>query len=104
MSNLVVVGSFGLDTLETPFEKAERVLGGSAPYFALAANLYTDVGVVAVIGDDYPQEHIDLLEKKGINLDGLQRAEGESFFCPRIKSYRLSNCQDRSEACYRLQS
>ena len=80
MSNLVVVGSFGLDTLETPFEKAERVLGGSAPYFALAANLYTDVGVVAVIGDDYPQEHIDLLEKKGINLDGLQRAAGESFF------------------------
>jgi sugar/nucleoside kinase (ribokinase family) len=76
----VVVGSFGLDTLETPFEKAERVLGGSAPYFALAANLYTDVGVVAVIGDDYPQEHIDLLEKKGINLDGLQRAAGESFF------------------------
>jgi sugar/nucleoside kinase (ribokinase family) len=80
LSNLVVVGSFGLDTLETPFEKAERVLGGSAPYFALAANLYTDVGVVAVIGDDYPQEHIDLLEKKGINLDGLQRAAGESFF------------------------
>jgi sugar/nucleoside kinase (ribokinase family) len=80
LSNLVVVGSFGLDTLETPFEKAERVLGGSAPYFALAANLYTDVGVVAVIGDDYPREHIDLLEKKGINLDGLQRAEGESFF------------------------
>jgi sugar/nucleoside kinase (ribokinase family) len=80
LTNLVAVGSFGLDTLETPFEKAERVLGGSAPYFALAAKLYTDVGVVAVIGDDYPQEHIDLLEKKGINLDGLQRAAGESFF------------------------
>jgi len=80
LTNLVVVGSFGLDTLETPFEKAERVLGGSAPYFALAAKLYTDVGVVAVIGDDYPEQHIDLLEKKGINLDGLQRAAGESFF------------------------
>jgi len=80
LTNLVVVGSFGLDTLETPFEKAERVLGGSAPYFALAAKLYTDVGVVAVIGDDYPEQHIDLLEKKGIDLDGLQRAAGESFF------------------------
>jgi sugar/nucleoside kinase (ribokinase family) len=80
LTNLVAVGSFGLDTLETPFEKAERVLGGSAPYFALAAKLYTDVGVVAVIGDDYPEEHIALLEKKGIDLDGLQRAEGESFF------------------------
>jgi sugar/nucleoside kinase (ribokinase family) len=56
------------------------VLGGSAPYFALAARLYTDVGIVAVIGDDYPEEHIALLDKKGVNLDGLQRSEGESFF------------------------
>ena len=80
MTNLVAVGSLGLDTLETPFERAERVLGGSAPYFALAAKLYTDVGIVAVIGDDYPEQHIDLLAKKGVNLDGLQRAQGESFF------------------------
>jgi len=80
LTNLIAVGSLGLDTLETPFEKAERVLGGSGPYFALAANLYTDVGIVAVIGDDYPEEHIDLLDKKGINLDGLQRSAGESFF------------------------
>jgi sugar/nucleoside kinase (ribokinase family) len=80
LTNLIAVGSLGLDTLETPFEKAERVLGGSGPYFALAAKLYTDVGIVAVIGDDYPEEHIDLLDKKGINLDGLQRSAGESFF------------------------
>lgn len=80
MSKLVTVGSLGLDTLETPFERAERVLGGSAPYFALAAKLYTDVGIVAVIGEDYPEQHIDLLDKKGVNLDGLQRSRGESFF------------------------
>ena len=80
MTNLICVGSLGLDTLETPFERAERVLGGSAPYFALAAKLYTDVGIVAVIGDDYPEQHIDLLAKKGVNLDGLQRSPGESFF------------------------
>lgn len=80
MTNLIAVGSLGLDTLETPFERVERVLGGSAPYFALAARLYTDVGIVAVIGDDYPEQHIDLLDKKGINLDGLQRSPGESFF------------------------
>jgi sugar/nucleoside kinase (ribokinase family) len=80
LSKLVTVGSLGLDTLETPFERVERVLGGSAPYFALAAKLYTDVGIVAVIGDDYPEEHIELLDKKGVNLDGLQRASGESFF------------------------
>jgi sugar/nucleoside kinase (ribokinase family) len=80
LTNLIAVGSLGLDTLETPFERVERVLGGSAPYFALAARLYTDVGIVAVIGDDYPEEHIALLEKKGVNLDGLQRSPGESFF------------------------
>jgi sugar/nucleoside kinase (ribokinase family) len=80
LTNLICVGSLGLDTLETPFERAERVLGGSAPYFALAAKLYTDVGIVAVIGDDYPERHIDLLDKKGVNLDGLQRSPGESFF------------------------
>jgi sugar/nucleoside kinase (ribokinase family) len=80
VTNLIVVGSLGLDTLETPFERVERVLGGSAPYFAMAARLYTDVGIVAVIGDDYPEEHIELLAKKGINLDGLQRSPGESFF------------------------
>jgi sugar/nucleoside kinase (ribokinase family) len=77
---LISVGSLGLDTLETPFERVERVLGGSAPYFALAAKLYTDVGIVAVIGDDYPEQHIEMLDKKGINLDGLQRSPGESFF------------------------
>lgn len=83
MSNqvgLITVGSLGLDTLETPFERVERVLGGSAPYFALAARLYTDVGIVAVIGDDYPEQHIEMLQKKGINIDGLQRSPGESFF------------------------
>ncbi len=56
------------------------MLGGSAPYFALAAKLYTDVGIVAVIGDDFPEDHIGLLERKGIDLTGLQRSPGETFF------------------------
>lgn len=80
MNTLIAVGSLGLDTLETPFERAERVLGGSGAYFALAARLYTDVGIVAVVGDDFPEPHVDLLEQKGVNLDGLQRSPGETFF------------------------
>jgi len=80
VTNLISVGSLGLDTLETPFERAERVLGGSGAYFALAAKLYTDVGIVAVIGDDFPDEHVALLESKGIDLTGLQRSPGETFF------------------------
>jgi len=80
VNSLISVGSLGLDTLETPCEEAERVLGGSAPYFALAAKLYTDVGIVAVIGDDFPDQHVDLLDRKGVDLTGLQRSPGETFF------------------------
>ncbi|MFN8521849.1 MAG: PfkB family carbohydrate kinase [Chloroflexota bacterium] len=80
MTTLVAVGSLGLDTLETPFEKAERVLGGSAAYFGLAARLYTDVGIVAVVGSDFPDEHVQLLQSAGVDVSGLQRAEGETFF------------------------
>ncbi|MCC6176855.1 MAG: sugar kinase [Chloroflexi bacterium] len=80
MNTLIAVGSLGLDTLETPFERAERVLGGSAAYFALAARLYTHVGIVAVVGDDFPEQHVALLEQKGVDVEGLQRAPGETFF------------------------
>ena len=80
MIPLITVGSLGLDTLETPFERVERVLGGSVAYFALAARLYTDVGIVAAVGDDFPEQHVKLLESKGIDLTGLQREPGATFF------------------------
>lgn len=69
----------GLDTLETPFGREEGVLGGAASYFSLAARLYTDVRMVAVVGEDFPQEHIHLLESKGVDLAGLQRRPGRTF-------------------------
>ena len=94
--DLVVVGSLGLDTLETPFERAERVLGGSGAYFALAAKLYTDVGIVAVVGDDFAEEHVDLLDRKGVDLQGLQRAPGETFFWSGRYHYDL-NTRDTLE-------
>ena len=96
MSTLIVVGSLGLDTLETPFDRAERVLGGSAAYFALAAKLYTDVGIVAVVGDDFPQAHVDLLDRKGVDLAGLQRVTGETFFWSGRYHYDL-NTRDTLE-------
>ena len=76
---LLVVGSIGLDTLETPFGRADDVLGGSASYFALAASLYTSVQLVAVVGDDFPEQHLALLESKGVDLAGLERAAGPTF-------------------------
>src|SRR3954471_4470600 len=77
--SLLVVGSIGLDTLETPFGQADGVRGGGASYFSLAASLYTDVKLVAVVGDDFPAEFVELLQSKGIDLTGLQRTTGETF-------------------------
>lgn len=76
---LLVVGSVALDSVETPFGKAEEVLGGSATYFSTAASYFTDVRLVAVVGRDFPDKHINFLKKKNIDLQGLQRSNGKTF-------------------------
>lgn len=76
---LTVVGSVALDTVETPSGTNTEGLGGAATYFSLAAVNYCDVHVVGVVGEDFPQEHIQLLAGKGINLNGLERAPGKTF-------------------------
>ena len=78
MSTLVV-GSVALDTVETPFGRAEGVLGGSASFFAAAASLYQPVQVVAVVGDDFPLAELEFLRDRGADLSGLQIVPGESF-------------------------
>jgi sugar/nucleoside kinase (ribokinase family) len=77
--SILLVGSIGLDTLETPFGRAEDVLGGSASYFSLAASLYAPVRMVAVVGDDFPDAHVQLLASHGVDLTGLQRVAGKTF-------------------------
>jgi sugar/nucleoside kinase (ribokinase family) len=79
VTSILLVGSIGLDTLETPFGRVEDVLGGSASYFALAASLYAPVRMVAVVGDDFPHAHVNLLESHGVDLTGLQRVPGKTF-------------------------
>jgi sugar/nucleoside kinase (ribokinase family) len=76
---VLVVGSVALDSVETPFGKADDVLGGSAVYFASAASLLTPVQLVGVVGSDYPMAKLDPLIKRGVDLTGLEQAEGESF-------------------------
>lgn len=75
----LVVGSLALDTVETPYGRAEEVLGGSASFFAAAASLYQPVQVVAVVGDDFPLAQLDFLRERGVDFSGLQVAPGESF-------------------------
>jgi len=76
---LLVVGSVALDSVETPFGKADEVLGGSATFFAASACNLTPVQVVGVVGDDYPVDKLKPLEKRGVDFAGLERAKGRSF-------------------------
>jgi len=79
--SLIVVGSVAYDGVETPHGKIDRMLGGAATYIALAASYFTPVRIVAVVGDDFAQEDIDLLASRHIDLEGLERvAGGKTFF------------------------
>ena len=77
--SVLVVGSVALDSVETPFGRADDALGGSATYFAASASHHTRVQLVGVIGSDYPVDKLHDLEARGVDLSGLERAEGESF-------------------------
>ena len=89
--SILVVGSVALDSVETPFGSADRVIGGSAVFFAAAASLLCPVRVVGVVGDDYPFEDLDFLTERGVDLGGVEHAEGESFFWAGRYSYDLSS-------------
>ena len=80
-SSLLVVGSVALDDLDGPFGPRPDVLGGSASYFSVAASLLApqSVQLIAVIGDDFPAPHVELLRHKGVELSGLERVPGKSF-------------------------
>lgn len=77
--SLMVVGSVALDTIETPSTRKEKLLGGSATYFSLASSFFTEVNMVGVVGEDFPNEHIELLKKHKVDLRGLQKVKGKTF-------------------------
>lgn len=77
--SILVVGSVAFDSIATPFGQVEEVLGGSASYFSTAASFFTDVNLVAVVGEDFPREHIDYLNSRNIDLSGLQQSSGQTF-------------------------
>jgi len=77
--SVLVVGSVALDSVQTPFGRIKEALGGSATYFAAASRMYDPVNLVAVVGTDFPQEHVQSFREWGVNLDGLQVAEGKTF-------------------------
>ncbi len=77
--SILVFGPVALDIIETPFARVKEVLGGAASYFSTAASLYNQVNLVAVVGTDFPREHLDFWRNRSVNLDGLQVHDGKTF-------------------------
>ncbi len=77
--SLVIVGSLAFDTIETPEERKEKIVGGSCTYCSLAASFFTTPKIVGVVGEDFPQETIDLFKKRKIDIQGLEFARGKTF-------------------------
>jgi sugar/nucleoside kinase (ribokinase family) len=79
--SLLTVGTVAFDNIETPFGKADQVIGGAATYISWAASYFTnDIYLVSVIGDDFPTEELDILKSRGVNMDGLEIKKGEKSF------------------------
>jgi sugar/nucleoside kinase (ribokinase family) len=76
---IVVVGSVAFDSVETPFGKVDEVLGGSATFFSVAASFFAPVGVVAVVGQDFPRAELDFLRSRGVDIEGIEIAPGRTF-------------------------
>jgi len=77
--SIVVVGTVAFDSIETPHGSAERVLGGSAAYFAMAARFFSQVQLVGVIGEDFPPDYLEIFSQRGVDLTGLERCRGKTF-------------------------
>jgi sugar/nucleoside kinase (ribokinase family) len=76
---ILIVGSVAFDSVKTPFGSRDNVLGGTATYSSLAASYFTDAAIVAVVGEDFPEEHIRFLRQKGIDISGLERRPGKTL-------------------------
>lgn len=79
--SLLVLGTVAFDTIETPFGKAERIIGGAGTYVAWASShFYSNIHLVSVIGNDFPQSELDALQARGVSMDGLEIRENEKSF------------------------
>src|SRR5258705_3769020 len=78
--SLLVVGSVAFDALESPYGKVDRTLGGAATYFSVAASFFTPVNLVGIVGDDFTEKDAAIFRGRHIDVEGLERVPGKSFF------------------------
>ncbi|MFC2154833.1 PfkB family carbohydrate kinase, partial [Candidatus Altiarchaeota archaeon] len=93
--DIVVMGTMALDSIETPFGRRENILGGSSTYFSLAANFFSTVGIVGVVGQDFAEEHMSFLKEKGIDLEGIEQTEGRTFYWEGFYEYDMNQAHTR---------
>jgi sugar/nucleoside kinase (ribokinase family) len=89
--SLVVVGSVAYDAIETPHGKVDRALGGACTYISLASSYFTPVSIVAIVGDDFDEADFDLLRSRNIDLAGLERVPGKTFFWSGVYSNDMND-------------
>jgi sugar/nucleoside kinase (ribokinase family) len=89
--SLLVVGSVAYDAIETPHGRRERTLGGACTYISLAASYFAPVSIVGVVGDDFAEEDTELLASRGIDLEGLERVAGKTFFWSGVYSEDMND-------------
>jgi sugar/nucleoside kinase (ribokinase family) len=93
--SLVVVGTVAFDAIETPFGKTDKIIGGAATYISVAASYFTDkINLVAVVGDDFPKESIEMMQQRNVNTEGLQIKKGEKSFFWSGKYHNDMNTRD----------
>ena len=93
---VLVVGSIGLDTIETPFGVVKDVLGGAASYASTSASFFTGVRLVGVVGDDFPREHLQFFQQRGIDLNGVQTTPGATFRWNGFYEYDMNQAHTRA--------
>ena len=94
MDDILIVGTVALDTIETPFGKVEKSLGGSATYASFAASFFSKPALVSVVGTDFPKEYIDLMKKRNVDLDGL-KITGKTFHWDGFYEYDMNEAKTR---------
>jgi len=94
MNDVLVIGTVALDTIETPFGRVEKALGGSATYASFGASFFAEPALISIIGSDFPKEYIELMKKRKISLDGLKTA-GKTFHWEGFYEYDMNEAKTR---------
>ncbi len=95
MGKLLIVGSVAFDAIETPFGKTDKILGGAAPFIALAASQFNiDSAIVSIVGEDFPQEYLDLLKSKNVDISAIEVVKGGKTFFWKGKYHNDLNTRD----------